>query len=123
MKFPGFVYKSPGTHQGRGGTYNYKLVKSTEELLEIINDGWFTCVDDAIAGTHAETTKEEFEAMLYNLAKDGIEEPEEPEEDIYRPPTRQEMEVKAKELGIAFNSRTKDETLLEKIGELESNEG
>lgn len=33
------------------------------------------------------------------------------------PPTREEMELKAKELGIQFDGRTADKTLLKKIEE------
>ena len=47
---------------------------------------------------------------------------EDPEEDIPEP-TREELEEKARELGIGFNGNTKDETLLKKIEEVLAEQG
>lgn len=41
MKFPNLVYKSPGTQQAPGGTYNWKAVNDEDELRAAAQEGWF----------------------------------------------------------------------------------
>lgn len=90
------VYKDKGPHQRAGGTYDYKLVTSGQELDDAFKDGWYASLPEAIDG---KTTLPEIEA---------------PEEDN-APPTREELEAKAIELGIKFDGRTGDKKLSDLI--------
>lgn len=97
------VYKCPGNHQCQGGTFSYKKIDETgDSLKDAIADGWFPTLPEAIAGVLS-----------------TIEDPEKleeiPSDDAM--PTRQEMEIKAKELGVSFRSDIGDAKLLERIEE------
>lgn len=46
--FPSLVYRCPGNHQCKGGTYSYKPVNDYEELAEAIKSGWHETLWDAI---------------------------------------------------------------------------
>lgn len=93
MSFPTIVYKCPGPHACAGSTYSYVGVDSDEALAERSADGWFQTLPEAIAG----------KADL----------PEIPADDAA--PTREEMAIKAVELGIKFNHKTTDRRLAEMI--------
>lgn len=90
MEYPNFVYKVPGLHQCAGGTYSFKPVNGDDELNAAIADGWFMSIVDA-------QSKVEYISDA--------------------PPTREELEVKAAELGIKFDGRTTDKKLLSLIAE------
>lgn len=90
MNFPTIVYRTPGTHQCAGGTYGYLGVVDDQGLKQAIESGWFRSLPEAIKGEHEKTEDNS-------------------------PPTREEMEAKAKELGIQFDGRTTDKSLAEKI--------
>ena len=91
MSFPTLVYKSPGNHFGPGSsTYDYVGVADAEQLAARLKEGWFKSLSEALAG-----------------------EAEEAEDDSL--PTREELELKATELGIKFDGRTSDAGLLKKI--------
>lgn len=90
MIFPALVYKTPGPHTRPGGTYDHKLVNNAEEYATALLTGvWFTTLPEAIAGV-AEPTVDEIAA------------------EETRPVTREELEAKAKELGIKFTKKTAD---------------
>jgi hypothetical protein len=88
------VYQCPGPHQRPGGTFAYREVKSEAEHEEALAHGWFCTLPEAIEGKTTENPAH-FEP----------------------PPTRDELEHKAKELGIKFDKKTKDEELSKKIAE------
>lgn len=48
MNFPTFVYKTPGQHSGNGFTYSYKIVKNEEEVAEMLEEGYFVTLPEAI---------------------------------------------------------------------------
>ena len=97
MNFPVHVYKSPGKHRHRSGkTYRYVSVANEDELNRAIADGWNTSKDDAVVGKVAELRDEVIDVA---------------------PPTREEMEAKAKQLGLKFDGRTSDRKLLAMITE------
>lgn len=102
-KFPCFVYRTPGEHQCPGGTFTYKPVEDAEEKSEALQKGWFETLPEALGEPAPKPVVQEEPAQ---------EEPV-PQEDA--PPTREELEEKAKELGIKFNKNTSDDVLLEKI--------
>lgn len=88
MSFPDLVYRVPGNHHGPSGTYNFKQVRNQAELDDALSNGWFKSVLDAI------------DQVEY--VSDGA-------------PTREEMEIKARELDLKFDGRTSDRKLLEMI--------
>jgi cobalamin biosynthesis protein CbiG len=85
--------------------YRISLVTSVYPALLVHNEtehraaravGWRDSIPEALADAESEPdTLEEAEDLL--------------------PPTREEMESKARELGISFNKRTSDAKLLERI--------
>lgn len=97
-KYEDMVYKCPGPHSRPHGTFATKGVNSVEEHEATLKDGWHNTLPDAIA--YAEGKLPPKAAVVDNA-----------------PPTRAELEQKAKELNIKFDKNTKDETLAKKIAE------
>ncbi len=85
------VYKDGGPHQRAGGSYDYRLAVTEQVFLDAINSGWFASLPEAIDGSQ----------LIHPDA----------------PPTRNELELKASELGIDFDGRTSDKKLAAKIEE------
>jgi hypothetical protein len=95
MEFPRFVFKTPGSQQHAKGTYESLLTHDDADHAGKLSEGWFNTLPEAIAGVAAEVEAE----------------------DDNSPPTRAELEEKAKSLNIAFDGRTSDAKLLSKINE------
>ena len=101
MSFPTMVYRCPGPHQRKGGTYDYKGVKNQTELDAALESGWHATLPAAtgeIVAADIDRIKGEIEALGDN-----------------DPPTRAELEQQAKELGIKFNKKTTDDELRKQI--------
>jgi len=96
MEFPMLVFKDGGTTLRHGGTYSYLLVENEIEYKIALDKGWFAGLLEAIEAVN----KPDIRISL-------------PNEDL--PPTRAEIESKAKELGIAFHPSIGDNKLLRKI--------
>ena len=94
MEFPALVYRCPGTNQRPGGTYSYRQIANDDELADALADGWFATLPEAIIGKPAAIEED---------ASDNA------------PPTREEMEAKATELGVRFDGRTSDKALRDRI--------
>jgi butyrate kinase len=95
--FPDMVYRTPGPHRAQnGGTFGYLGVNNADEMQAALSDGWYLTVDAAFAALDEEVT----EAI-----------------DDVSPATREELEQKARELGIGFNARTTDAVLAQRIAE------
>ena len=128
VSFPTMLYKSPGIYKKPGGgTYTYISVQTQEEFDAKLDAGWFESSAEAIeaAGenaTPAGKPKPKWAMKPIKRKKpakpldwrDQIKaapapEPEPINEDA--PPTREELEAKATELGIRFDGRTKDKKL------------
>jgi len=92
-KYEDMVYKCPGPFSRNGGTYDTKGVQSEDEHKAALVNGWFKTMPEAIEGRSAVVE-----------AADA-------------PPTRDELEQKAKELGVKFDKKTTDEALSKKISE------
>lgn len=96
------VYKDCGPYQRRGGTYDSVAVHSQEELDEKLANGWYSHPDEigakAVATLSSDTPASE------------IKEPE-----SEAAPTRDELKLKATELGIQFAANTSDKKLRELI--------
>jgi len=88
MNFPRLVYKAADNHV---------LAEDQGQYDALIKDGWFGSVPEALAKTKAQPAK-----ATAPTAKEA-------------PPTRAELEAKAKELGIKFTKNTADADLLQLI--------
>lgn len=93
-QFPRMVFKQGGPHEIHGGRFDYHIVADAGELSSALADGWHLSTADATGPAKASTVVE-------------------PEDDA--PPTRTELEAKARELKIAFDGRTSDARLAAKI--------
>ena len=93
--FPTIMYRTPGPHKKpRGGTYAYKGAADQAEFDMLLGKGWFPSYEDAVVGKIVAAVSEI---------------------DTVSPATRDELEAKAKELGVSFNARTSDKTIAERI--------
>ena len=90
IDFPTMVYRTPGPHAAPRGTYAYKGVADQAEYDAALASGWFASVADAMGGKPVNITK---------------------------PLGRDELEAKAKALGVSFNWKTSDEVLAARIAE------
>jgi hypothetical protein len=126
IELPAILYQSPGPHKKPGGgTYRIVGINTQEELDAKLSAGWFASSAEAItaAGDKATTPKRVAEWRIKAKAKKtkkrkpskplGWKQPAiEPAPVIEdAPPTRAELETKAKELGIRFDGRTRDKKL------------
>lgn len=103
--FPTILYKTPGPHKKpRGGSYKTTGAADKAEFNALLKQGWFPSYEEAAAGKAAGKIIEAAEAF-----EDAIDE--------VSAPTREELEAKAKELGVSFNGRTSDKKLAERIAE------
>jgi hypothetical protein len=124
------LYKSPGIYKKPGGgTYTYISVQTQEEFDAKLDDGWFESSAKAIevAGENATPAGKPKPKWAMKPVKrkkpakpldwrDQIKAAPAPEPDPQpidedAGPTREELEVKATELGIRFDGRTKDKKL------------
>jgi len=101
--FPTIMYRVPGPFKKpRGGTYGTRGAADQEAFDELTAKGWFPSYEAALGGKKAAKVIEAAEAF-----EDAIDEVSDP--------TRDELETKAKELGVSFNARTSDKKLAERI--------
>jgi len=99
MEFPSMVYKVPGKHVRPHGTYDFAGVNNAEELDAKLKEGWFSSLPEAIE-------PKKVKAVVEATKEDDI-----------APPTRQELEEKATELGIKFDGRFSDKKISQLIEE------
>lgn len=107
MKFPNMVYRSPGTHQCPGGTYDYLSVKNEQALEAAAKAGWFPTVDLALEAPEA------FDWGEY------LGYAPEPDAEL---PSRADLEMRATLLGLEFTNRMQDATLAKRIAKAEAGE-
>jgi len=96
MEFPRSLFKSPGDQWVGGGSFAIEHVEDLAQYHAAKKAGWFDSVGEALEAWKSGKVTE-------------------PEDNA--PPTRAEMEQRAKELGIKFDGRTTDAALLRKISE------
>ncbi len=96
MEFPRSLFKSPGDQWVGGGSFAIEHVEDLAQYHAAKKAGWFDSVGEALEAWKSGKVAE-------------------PEDNA--PPTRAEMEQRAKELGIKFDGRTTDAALLRKISE------
>lgn len=88
-RFPQMLYKAGGALEVDGKYFSTLIVEDDEALQGALAEGWI------------ETTGAALEAVIEAPAAD----------DDIAPPTREELEAKATELGIEFSARTSDRKL------------
>lgn len=93
-QFPQMLYQTGGTEEIHGGKFATHIVNDQDELDAALADGW-----------HLTTCE----------AKAAVEKPAGGGLDDNAPPTREELEQKATELGIEFSPRIGDAKLAERI--------
>ena len=102
MEFPVFVYRCPGAHFGPpGATYDSAIAEDSKELEQLLEDGWSESLVKAVD-------------KFLNPSK-SVDDSTESVDDS--PVTREELELKARELGVKFDGRTTDALLLKRIEE------
>lgn len=100
--FPTILYKVPGPHRFPGfGGYDSIACADAAEFEKLKKDGWYLDRNDAVKALSASKAIDEVKE-----AKEAVETAD-----------RDAMEAKAKELGVSFNARTKDEVLAKRIAE------
>ena len=93
--FPTIMYRTPGPHKKpRDKTYAYKGAADQAEFDVLLGKGWFPSYEDAVVGKIVAAVSEI---------------------DTVSPATRDELEAKAKELGVSFNARPSAKTIAERI--------
>ena len=116
MDYPALVYRCPGAHFGPNGTtYDSLGVKDDAQLAAALVDGWADSIVKAVEIYFGESN-ESVAGSVPNVDASGAEKINDGDENS--PPTREELEEKANELGIKFDGRTTDRKLLEKIEEV-----
>ena len=134
MEFPRFVYRAPGqTQHSSGGRYRAVSVGDQAEYDAYLAQGWWASARDAIADAGEAAFMaglNERQAKKLRKVKPwvGLQAPQKPAEapepapavpevpeDDDAPPTRAELQAQAAKLGIKFDGRTSDKTLLAKI--------
>ena len=101
--FPRFVYQAKGRFQRKGGTYDYEWVQTPEEQEKLLKEGWFESLEAAINPPKSTAPNEKSTP--------------EPVVDDNSPPSREELEAKAAELGIKVDGRHSDKKIAQLIDE------
>ena len=104
MEFPRMVYKSPGEHQARGGTFDWVTVDDAEQLQSHHANGWHDNVQAAIDAL-----------TVVDVPLDNSEDLAVDDDEDLGPPNRAELEQLAKQLEVKFDGRTSDAKLLQRI--------
>jgi hypothetical protein len=126
MIYPVLVYKSPGGYSKPNGTYQTTTAIDAVAYDELMAAGWSKTAQEAIkkAGdkAHPITRKKPAKPVKKRkpskplfAAKPVVKEVKEVIDNA--PPTRAELEIKARELNIKFDGRTRDHKLLQLITE------
>lgn len=134
--FPIHVYKSPGNYVRMKWTYKLASVSDQEALQAHLDDGWHLTLQEAFdaAGEaalmhrpradwrsrkaqEAKAKQQRLKERQERLAAYEARKVEAQQEakDATSAPTRAELEAKATELGLKFDGRTSDKTLLRRI--------
>jgi len=141
MEFPTLVYRKGGKYQRPGGTFSTAPAANEEKLGALLKDGWFLSLPESINGKHnfeleaeeakadkksSQKVKADAKAAEDRERKESAEAEVERQEQADREvekqrlaneegPTREQMEAKAKEIGVKFGVRLGDDKLRERI--------
>jgi len=104
MDYPLALFRYGGSEDVDGVPVTSCVVLNVEQLEAAQADGWHRSAPEALAAHEAKLAEDEAEATAKReTAEDS------------KPPTRPELEAKAKELGIAFKPQTSSKQLLAAI--------
>lgn len=98
-RFPQALFRAGGVELIEGKPFTTKMVHDEDQLAEASADGFHETADDALADAEAKLA----EAQKRDADAAGSE--------STKPPTREELELKAKELGIEFKAQTSNKKL------------
>ena len=102
IEFPTIVYRVPGPHRGPAGTtYAYLGVADQAAFSAALADGWHADLPSAVGLGRVIEAAEALEDAIDDVS----------------PATRDELEQRAKALGVSFNKRTADAVLIQRIAE------
>lgn len=104
-QFPRMLYQQPGTEEIHGGRFASRIVNDQAEQDDAIEQGWHLTTDEAKG------------ASSKNADGGTGTGSDDSGSDDNAPPTREELEAKAKELGIQFAPNIGDAKLLERIND------
>ena len=104
IQFPVLLYQCPGTWSGNGFTFATRPANDQAECDAAVSDGWHLTIPLAV-----EAWREPVAAAPPIPVPLPVPLPED------APPTREEIEAKCAELGIAVHHKHNDATLLKKI--------
>ena len=127
MNDSAMLYKCPGPHEIHCGNYDYQIVPETD-VEQALAEGWYLTTGEAKAAHEA--AQQPAAAPIDPPAEVALVEPEPPKlilmvDDVpdNAPPTRAELEAKARELGMNVHHRTSDRTLAAAIDQALSGQG
>lgn len=112
-EYPRMLYKAGGPEEINGRRFSTLIVNSQDEQDAAQEDGWHLTTTEASA-PKVETKTYSDGTTVTGAAPLPDQSPEQQDASDNAPPTRAELEQKAKELGIKFDGRTSDK----KLGEL-----
>lgn len=96
------LYKHPGSTDINGKSFDYTIVDD-DAVEQARAEGWSLTTDEAVQAQSAGL--ERVQSMALEQQAQGQQVADD------APPTRAELETKAKELGIKFDGRTSDKKL------------
>ena len=102
-EFPSLVYKASGKYVRPHGTYDFTGVVDTEDLAKKLSEGWYPSLEAAVEAK--KPTQKPVEPVSSPVLDDDA------------PPTREELEAKAAELGIKVDGRHSDKKIAQLIDE------
>lgn len=101
-RFPQALFRAGGAEVIEGKPFTSKMVQDEEQLEAARAEGFRDTTDEALSDA---------DAKLAEAKKDSDADGS----DDNRPPSRAELEVKAKELGIEFKAQTSNKKLAELV--------
>lgn len=104
MTYPKHLYRAGGIYGNAPRSFSVIGCADAGQEAALLAQGWFLSVEDAYAPTTAKEVIQTAEAL-----EDMV--------DDMSPATRDELEQKARELGLPFNARTKDGVLAKRIAD------
>jgi hypothetical protein len=104
--FPRMLYRAPGALQIHGGNFDTLTVADADEQDAALDDGWALSTPEALDAKAAReaAAAAAVEAQAEAVAQQALS-------DDTRPPSREELEQMATNLGLPFSARVSDKKL------------
>jgi ABC-type amino acid transport substrate-binding protein len=113
-QFPRMLYQAGGSEHIHGAFFTTLVVHTEDEQAAALDAGWHLTTPEAVeaqAAARAKAAQDQADAAAAAAAAAKLAE----QAQDAKPPTREELEAKATELGIAFKPQTSDKKLAEFI--------